>query len=229
MLAIIDKRSPKSSIENLGNHARDVLLFESKDISYNSISGHPDIFIYKSENDVVIAPNAPDILPHFLEQYNIEYRIGHTFIDETFKNSVAYNCIATKDKLFHKFGMTEKKILEHCSEKQFINLPQAYTRCSMINLYDDTFITSDYGILNVLHKHNFNSFYFNPEEIKIIDHTYGFFGGTCGTYKNCIFFNGNILKHKDGSSAKTFIEKSEFKIISLNNDFLYDGGGIFLI
>jgi len=39
MLAIIDARSPKKAIENLQKYADDILLFSSKNITYNSISG----------------------------------------------------------------------------------------------------------------------------------------------------------------------------------------------
>jgi len=229
MLAIIDKRSSKEAKENLSKYVDDILFFESKGITYNSISGHPDIFIFQENNKLIIAPNAPEQLFNFLEKYKINFQIGNSKVDETFKNSVKYNCVSSNNFLFHKKGLTEDLILKNNTDKTFINLPQAYTRCSMLYLKDDFFISSDIGIKKVLDQNNLQNFYFSPEDIKIIEHKNGFFGGTCGVFDNKIFFNGNINKHKDGVALRNFLEDLNFEIICLHDDYLYDGGGIFFI
>ena len=102
MLAIIDGRSPKEAIKELSKYVDDIFCFGSEGITYNSISGHPDIFIYQDTENLVVAPNAPAKLFEFLEQKRVEYHIGETYIDDTLKGSTAYNCISSNKFLFHK-------------------------------------------------------------------------------------------------------------------------------
>ncbi len=229
MLAIIDHRSPPEAIENLKKITSDVLLFGSENITYNSISGHPDIFIFQDKNNIIIAPNSPDLLINFLEKHKINFRKGEKPVGNELDNSVQYNCVLTDKYFFHKKDKTDKIVLENNIDKKFINLPQAYTRCSMINLSDNIILHSDKGIKKALDKESIENFYFSPEEIKIKDHKNGFFGGTCGIFGKRIFFNGNIDKHKDGKELRIFLSTLKYEIISLHDDYLYDGGGIFFI
>ena len=229
MLAIIDARSSKEAKENLSKYVDDILFFETNGITYNSISGHPDIFIFQEKNKLAIAPNAPEQLFNFLKKHKINFQIGKRGIDETYNNSVKYNCVVSDNFLLHKIGFTEDLILKNNTDKTFINLPQAYTRCSILHLKDDIFITSDLGIKKVLDNNKIRNFFFSPENIQIVDHKNGFFGGTCGVFDNKIFFNGNIDKHKDGAVLSNFLEELNFEIFCLHNDYLYDGGGIFFI
>ena len=229
MLAIIDARSSEQAKENIKKYADEVLYFETDGITYNSISGHPDIFMYQDDNNLIIAPNSPELLFNFLKKHTIKFQIGRNHINETVTNSVRYNCVSTDSMLLHKKDMTEDSILETNFKKTFINLPQAYARCSMIHLGNDVFVTSDLGIKKELDKHKLQNFYFSPEDIQIIDHKTGFFGGTCGVYNKKIVFNGTIDKHKSGKDLRAFLTKLNFEIITLSDDFLYDGGGIFFI
>ncbi|MCF6365699.1 MAG: hypothetical protein L3J35_05795 [Bacteroidales bacterium] len=229
MLAVIDVRSSEEAKTNLEKYVDDILFFETNGITYNAISGHPDIFIFQYKNELIIAPNSPELLINFLKKHNVNYKTGISKIDETFENSVKYNCVTGDNFFLHKKGMTEKIILENNSDKKYINLPQAYTRCSMIHLKNNVFISSDLGIKKVLDNNNLKNFYFSPENIKIIDHKNGFLGGTCGVFENKIFFNGNIDKHKDGVGLRNFVTNLDYEIICLHDDFLYDGGGIFFV
>lgn len=229
MFAVIDARSSEKAKKNLRKYAEDILFFASSGITYNSISGHPDIFIFQEKNNLIIAPNSPEQLIIFLKKHKVNFQPGTGSIGENFEQSVKYNCITTDNFLLHKKDMTEILILEHSRNKKFINLPQAYTRCSMIHLRNDVFISSDSGIKKVLDRNNLENFYFSPEDIQIFDHKNGFFGGTCGISGNKIFFNGNIDKHKHGKELRTFLSDLNYEIICLHDDYLYDGGGIFFI
>ncbi len=71
MIAIIDSRSSGKSVDNLRVYVENVFEFQSNGITDNSISGHPDIFIYQDSNHLVVAPNAPVGLFDFLVNHNI--------------------------------------------------------------------------------------------------------------------------------------------------------------
>ena len=133
-LAIIDKRSPNQAIESLSKHIDDLLLFETEGLTYYSISCHPDVFICYNDSNLIVAPNAPSALFDFMEKYHISFSLGKKPVGESLKDSTLYNCVSTQNKLFHKKGFTDESVLKECADKKFINVPQAYTRCSLIHL-----------------------------------------------------------------------------------------------
>jgi len=229
MLAIIDGRSPTESIDNLKKHVDDVLLFESIGITSNSISGHPDIFIFQYGFDLIIAPNSPQLLFEFLDKHQVSYSLGQKIVGEEFKNCVSYNCLSTEEYFFHKAGFAEEEINKLNHNKKFVNLPQAFTRCSLTHLGNNKYISSDNGVVKKLAQAGLECFYFSPDQISIPGHKNGFFGGTNGSSKNKIFFNGNVDLHEHGQTLRKYIEDMDIEIVSLNHDFLYDGGGIFFL
>ncbi|MCP4412779.1 MAG: hypothetical protein GY808_09470, partial [Gammaproteobacteria bacterium] len=222
MFAIIDSRSSEQAINNLYKYVTDVYTFQTNGITGNSISGHPDIFIYQYENQLVVAPNAPVDLFEFLDNHNIAYLKGEREVGCGLDNSVQYNCLSTPQFLFHKSGYTDSVILEINKDKEFISLPQPYTRCSMVYLCDGNYLTSDRGIEKVLLQKGLSCFYFNPEEIIIYDHKNGFIGGAAGIWGKRIFFNGNIELHADGQRLEEYLKSLGFEIVSLSNEYLYD-------
>ncbi len=229
MLAIIDSRAPDETIEKLKLLCDDVFCFISEGITYNSIAGHPDIFIYQDNQGIVVAPNAPKSLIEFLRRHDIDFEFGASNVGSTLKESTSYNCVSSDNRLFHKSGFTDSKILARNESKPLVSLPQAYTRCSMIEVAENAFLTSDKGIEKVLLQLGLECFYFSPEEIHIIDHKNGFVGGTCGIYKGKLFFMGNIDKHVDGKGLRAYLKTHHVQFECLSDDFLYDGGGLFFL
>ncbi len=229
MFAIIDSRSQKDVINNLRGYVEDLFEFETYGITSNSISGHPDIFIYQNNNQLVIAPNAPAELFEFLNNHNITYVRGKREVGGELDNSVQYNCLSTPDYVFHKSGYTDPAILEINKAKEFIPLPQAYTRCSLVHLCENNYLTSDRGIEKVLIGKGLSCFYFNPEEITIRDHDNGFIGGAVGIRGKRIFFNGNVELHADGQRLKEHLLNLGLEIVNLSDQYLYDGGCMFFV
>lgn len=229
MLAIIDGRAPGEVILNLKKHVDAVFQFESTGLTFNSISGHPDIFIYQDKFNLVVAPNAPLSLFEFFHNHKVSYIFGEKKVEGTFENSVLYNCIGTEHYFFHKSGFTDPSILKLNHGKEFFNLPQAYTRCSLTHLGNNNYITSDKGIEKELIKKGLDCFYFPPEQISIMEHPHGFLGGTNGLYNNELFFIGNVDLHKYGFALRNYIENCGIEIVSLCNTLLYDGGGILFV
>lgn len=228
MYAIIDKRTPSKVKKNLEKYTDDIFEFSSDEITYNSISGHPDIFMFQDANKLIMAPNTPKELINFLDKKAVNYSFGTNPVGKNLDNSVLYNCLSTKKYFFCKKGKPDISIQKWCSLKQLVNIPQSYARCSMFAL-ENKIITSDNGIVKVLEKSQMACFYFEPSEITIKDHKNGFIGGTMGATDNNVFFLGNILKHKDGKALDKYISTLGKEAICLGNDYLYDGGGLFFV
>ena len=228
MYAIIDKRTPLEVKKNLEKYTDAIFEFSSEGITYNSISGHPDIFMFQDENKLMIAPNTPKELLNFLDEKSVNYSFGMMPVGESLDDSVLYNCLSTEHYFFCKEGKPDIIIQKSNSNKQLINIPQSYARCSMFAI-QHKIITSDEGIVNVLERNNIECFYFDPSEIVIKDHKNGFIGGSMGEIDNKVFFLGNILKHTDGKALHKFISSMGKEVICLGNEYLYDGGGIFFV
>lgn len=226
MYAIIDKRTPEKSINNLLKYVDEVFLFETEGITYESISCHPDIFIYPYIEKLIIAKNSPQKLVQFLNRKNINFEFGENSVGSKLQDTTQYNCVSSENYFIHNLKYTDEKILNLNKNKVHINVNQAYTACSLLHLKNDVFVTSDLGIFKTLKSEKIEVYYFFPEEIKIFGHKNGFFGGTCGIIDNQLFFNGNVDFHRDGKELRNLAEKLEIEVINLSDIFLYDGGKI---
>ena len=228
MYAIIDKRTPREVKKNLEKYTDGIFEFSSEEITYNAISGHPDIFMFQDANELIIAPNTPKEFINFLDEKSVNYSFGNKPVGKSLDNSVLYNCLSTEKYFFRKENKPDTAIQKRYSKKQLINIPQSYTRCSMFTI-QNKIITSDKGIVKVLESNHMDYFYFDPSEITIKDHKNGFIGGTMGATDNNVFFLGNLLKHNDGKALHKFISTMGKEVICSGNDYLYDGGGIFFV
>lgn len=229
MYAIIDKRSPQEVKDKLARYVGDVFEFSSDNITYNSISGHPDIFMFQDSKKLIVAPNAPEELLGFLDKNKVNYSLGIEPVGDTLDESVLYNCLCTSEYFFCKKEKPDITIQDYSAKKQLINLPQAYVRCSLFCIGDNKMITSDLGIAKVLENNEIEYFYFAPTQINIVDHKNGFIGGTMGGMDDNVFFLGDVFKHKDGKALYDYITASEKNVVCLGKDYLYDGGGIFFV
>ena len=226
-LAIVDARCDARLLSRLGEYAEEVFPFRTQGITYESVSCHPDVFVYQDSTTTLLAPNAPRALAEKLASLAMPFHWGGSPVGKSLKDSSLYNCVSTDTCLFHRKGYTDEVLLALNRGKRFVELPQSYTRCSMFPLSDQAFITSDAGIHKALERVGFSSFLFSPAEIRIPVHAYGFLGGTCGRWGDQLFFLGNPLRHKDGEALLRFVEANGLVPVSLSDDYLYDGGGVF--
>lgn len=226
MYIIADKRIPfeaKMKLKQFGN----VLFFESGGITYPAISGHPDIFFCKTRKELVIAPNIPDRFNVRLNNLNISISAGRKVIGNRYPETAAYNAVVTDKHLIHNFKFSDQTLLETCSHLEKINVQQAYTRCNVLALENDRFITSDRGIEKELQKNGLEVLYVNPEGILLPEFEHGFLGGTCGIHENRIFFIGRLIHFPEGEKVRQFL--SDYEIIELYNGYLFDGGSLIFV
>ena len=226
-LALVDARCDAHLLSRLGEYAGELFLFRTQGITYESVSCHPDVFLYQDSTTTLLAPNAPQALAEKLASLSVPFRWGDSPVGESLRDSSLYNCVSTDTCLFHRKGYTDEALLALNRGKRFVELPQSYTRCSMFPLSEQSFITSDAGIHHVLLREGFSSFLFSPEEIRIPVHRYGFLGGTCGRWGDRLFFLGNPLRHRYGPALLRFVEAAGLEPVSLSDGYLYDGGGVF--
>lgn len=227
-LAIIDYRTPEQAKQRLKKDFELVEFFNPH--TYKAIQGHPDICMFQSGRTIILAPNSPKILMRALEQRAVEFIVGNTAVDESLQNSTAYNCIANSRHIIHASGFTDSVILQNQSEKEFLPISQAYSRCNTLLLNDLYAITSDANTYKVLSKNNYSVLFIPPQGILLPPYKYGFIGGCLGVYNNTIYAIGDFLYSSISKDIVLhFIEKSGYSLVELYNGKLYDGGGIFFV
>ncbi|MFO7869651.1 MAG: hypothetical protein R6U95_10180 [Bacteroidales bacterium] len=228
-IAIIDARAPQEAKEKLSQFFS-VHEFMSRNTTYKAIEGHPDVFMCQiAPNKIIYAPNTPIETQAIIRTHAPRSTIGAISTGKELHNSTPYNCIVTKHHLFHKQDYTDTIIKQKCIHTEFIHLPQAYTRCSMIQLPDGACITSDQGIVKQLQKTHIPHIYCKPETIHLPPYKHGFIGGTMGVFNNTVYCIGSLHTLKNNSELRQFIHNHKCTIVELYNGPLYDGGGIFFI
>lgn len=228
MVIIADKRIQSEAKQKLEKYGVLVLL-ETKGITYEAISGHPDIFICSVNNKVIVAPNLPEEYKKVLTDNGISYIEGEQNVGEKFPDTAAYNVVSTEKYMAHNFRYTDSVITSRSDDLDLIHLNQGYSRCNLLPLKNDSFITSDEGVTRILQNNNLNVLYVSPDGIHLPGFKHGFFGGACGVYDNKVFILGSLKHYKEGEKVRKFLHSLDYEIIELFDGPLFDGGSILFL
>jgi len=228
MLIIIDARLVEEAIIAL-KEIGDVFLLKSDNIVYESIKGHPDIFLTQIDDLVVMAPNAPTALKEILKKHRIPFLRGKAKLGKKFPETAYYNAVCTADFVIHKEGLTDTCILHETAKKKTINVSQAYTRCNLLPLPDGSFITSDKGIEKNLMAQGLQAYYFDSEDVLLAGQDHGFFGGAMGIYQGKLYIIGSLRYYNQAEALKDLCLSKALEIVELYDGPLIDGGGIFFL
>ncbi|MEN8224051.1 MAG: DUF6873 family GME fold protein [Bacteroidota bacterium] len=228
MLIIVDKKIPVEAKNNLEAYGQ-LMELETSGITYEAISGHPDIFFHQAAKQVIVAPNLPETYKQQLKEAGIDFVSGEQDVGDKYPASCAYNAVSTKSFLIHNFRNTDAIITSTLEDADLIHVDQGYTRCNLLALDDDHFISSDAGIGRVLERFEKECLYVSPEAIQLDGFKHGFFGGCCGVFNKKVFILGSLKHHPDGNRIKEYLEAKECNIIELFDGPLFDGGSILIL
>ncbi len=228
MQVIASASLPEAALVKLSNMA-DLLLFNTLNITYPAISNHPDVFMCQTENGLVFAKNLPESFKNTLQSKLKNTQSGQKEVGKSYPESAHYNAVITEKYLIHNLKYTDEVLLDICHDKIKINVNQAYTRCNLLALANDWFITSDHGIETTLLKHHLHVLYVDPHEIKLPGFEHGFFGGTCGVFNQTAYFIGDVNYTKQGKEVVHLLNSLGYQALSLCEGPLYDGGSLFFI
>jgi len=228
MYIITNNRIPHLAKRKLSEFG-EVIFFETQDISYPAISLHPDIFMVQTGKGLVIAPNLPLEMKNILNKKNISFFEGENYVGKTYPQTATYNAVITEEFLIHNLNITDSFLQSQSENLEKIHVNQAYTRCNLLALKENNFITSDEGIEKVLRKRGVSVLYINPSEIILPGMKNGFFGGCCGIYGNAVYLIGNLDFIPEGKKVRKYISSLAYELIELYNGPLFDGGSLIFI
>lgn len=228
MLIIVDRRISSKGLKEL-SHWGEVIMFGTENMTYDAISCHPDVFFCMINDKIIVAANCPDEYKNSLTEKGIKLIGGIKSVGAQYPESAYYNAVTTDTLLIHNLKFTDKRIFDSVSDVKHINVNQAYTRCNLLHISGNNFITSDRGIEKKLLSCDFNILYINPEQINLPGFKHGFFGGCCGMVKNKLFINGSLQFVSEKKRFLGLCDQLEVEIIELTNEALSDIGSILFI
>ncbi|MDL2313307.1 hypothetical protein LJC68_10580 [Bacteroidales bacterium OttesenSCG-928-B11] len=227
MLIIHDARIPEEATCRLQQYGK-TIPFMSQDIVPKPVAGHPDIFLCQVDDQLIIAPDIFETYHHLLKSSNFKLLKGKSSLKNSQNKPVYYNAVITDDLIIHHKNFTDEIILENSGNRKYIHVNQAFTRCSLLPLKDNRFITSDRGIEKQLLIEGFDCLYVNPRKIILPGYAYGLIGGCMGVSNQNLFIIGNVKNIDNPTQFVDFVEKSGYTIVELYGGSLFDGGGLII-
>lgn len=222
---IADSRMPevaKKNLKKLGN----VLFINPTSVTYNSIASHPDIFFFQKDDALIYAPNAPKRIIKELKKRKIKLIEGKKEVGKKYPETVPYNAVGIENLLIHNLKHTDETTLS--SYENHINVNQGYTRCNLLALNENAFITSDVAVgTRLATSVHYSVLYIDPKQIKLEGQKNGFFPGCCGVWKNNLIVCGSTKNLKEKAELDKFLKDNNFNLIELYDGDLIDVGSIF--
>lgn len=228
MLVIADSRMPDSAKKSLSQIAEPLWIAPQPGI-YESIAAHPDIFFCNTKAGLVVAPGLPETYLEKIQENKVTLIKGTTSVGSKYPQTAIYNAVATAEFLIHNLKHTALEIRNQYSEVKQIHVHQAYTRCNLLALTDQYFITSDVGIFKTLRDLNKEVLLINPKQVTLPGHQNGFFGGCCGIFEKQFVICGHTDFLIEKNALHAFVEKAGFSIKSLYYGKLFDVGSILFV
>ncbi len=190
-------------------------------------SEHPDIQLCKIGEMYFTAPSYYEYYSRYICKEKLV--CGKSDIAPKYPESVSYNCAYIGGKLFCNTKTADESIIDFCNEKgiELIHVNQGYTKCSMLAVGENAFITADDVIAEKGRKAGFDVLKIRSGHILLDGYDYGFIGGTAGMLdEKSILFFGDPKTHADGKEITRFIISKGFNIITLFDGTLTDVGGL---
>lgn len=214
---IIDERIRKEEYDYLSKYFNIKRLPLSEDV-YEEISGHSDIFYCKIDEKIICAPNAKIKENDFI--------VGNSKVKNKYPKDIYYNaCQIGENIIGSKY--TDKMI------KPNIIVNQGYTKCSIAVTGENSCITSDKGIYNILKGKNIDVLLIENEQINLLDKNgnktqmNGFIGGATLIFDNKFILFGDINKLKSKTSIEKHLEKYKLELVNFKGLEINDyGSGI---
>ena len=140
MKLIIDSRMREEEKRYINKYGEIIEINPKLDV-YEEISGHPDIFICKINDKVILSPNLRE--DNYINIENCEY--GEEYLEKKYPSDIKYNICQIGNNVVHDFRYTDERVIETINKYNLnkIQVNQGYSNCSISVISENACITSD--------------------------------------------------------------------------------------
>ncbi|MFL0166752.1 DUF6873 family GME fold protein [Candidatus Clostridium helianthi] len=234
MHCFVDYRITKEELLSLSKlDLKPILVPKCNDVYY-AINGHPDIQLNVLKNDsfnkIIIQQNISEKFKEILKLNDINYIVSKNTLSNTYPNDIILNSLILENYFIHTLKYSDENLLNSQNSKIHIDVPQGYTKCSILPVREKALITSDKGIFNSLKNYDFDILLLPPGDILLPSLNYGFIGGVGGMVSNNkMAFFGDLDSYTWGDQIKKFLFKYDVLPIALRKGKLIDRGSLFTL
>lgn len=232
--ALIDTRLRKEEKFKLVELGYNLVCIPRNENVYEEISSHVDIFCAKIGKSLILEPSIYDDVKKEISNTQIEVLRGRDICRGKYPADILYNVCVIGNKVVHNFKYTDNEILEKIEELKLekIDVSQGYSNCSIAVIDENTVITSDKKIGEVLLKKGIDVLLVeNNLDIKLLNkekysNMTGFVGGAISRLGDNIFVTGDLSKIDKDNKIRRYIENKGLNIIEFKRLDVIDYGGI---
>lgn len=231
MHCFIDYRSTKEELNNLLKLNINPILVPKCNSVYEAINGHPDIQLNllknSSLNKIIVQREISENFKDILIKNNINFIVSKNALSSKYPNDIILNSLILENHFIHTLKYSDENLLNSQASKIHINVPQGYTKCSILPVREKALITSDKGIFESLKSYDFDILLLPPGDILLPSLNYGFIGGVGGMISNNkMAFFGDLDSYNWGDQVEKFLFKYDVSPIALRKGKLIDRGSL---
>lgn len=224
VFANIDDNALKNAFDKLSIKVVPVIQNELLDAP---VSRHADILANYVGKSTFLVDEKQVELCKFIEDNG-----GKTIILDNIQSPYPNDCLLNfadiGDYLICNRSILTDEIVDLLPNKQFIDVKQGYSKCSVCICKYNTIITDDVSIFNAVSQYdNIKSLLIEKGSVHIDKYGYGFIGGCCGLIdKDLLLFNGDLSTHIDFDKITKFLYDNDVNFIDIKGKPLTDIGSI---
>ncbi|MBE6049368.1 MAG: hypothetical protein E7214_01565 [Clostridium sp.] len=230
MICFVDYRTTKEELNNIEKHNLNPIIVPKTDKVYDAIDGHVDIqlnVISKKEKLVIVQKDIQHNFLRTLEENDINYILSSSSLNSKYPKDIILNALILKDYFIHNLDFTDNNLLATQISKKKINVKQGYTKCSVLPIANNAFITSDKKIYKALLNIDMDVLLVPPGDILLHTLNYGFIGGVGGLISpNKIGLFGELKNYLYADYVYDFLYKYDVEPIALRKGKLIDRGSL---
>lgn len=232
--AVIDCRLPSEMKAGLRQNGFELIELPPFAALQPQVASHPDMLLYFGKNLITAKDYyavAKAEIDEILKISGKKLEFASEAVRSEYPYDVRFNAFSVGKTLFCSKKGASGAVLDDARRKgqEIVFVKQGYAKCSTVIVSDDAIITADGGIACAAEQRGIDTLIVAPGCARLDGYATGFLGGASGTFRDTVFFCGDISGHPDCEKITEFCEKHEKKVVSLSPSPLFDAGTIFFI
>ena len=226
MLAYLSEKADNRIIDSLKKNGFDVILLTPFYSLSNPVYTHADMLLLSVKNTLFVHRDYEISSKDFANVIKIDEPISSKY-----PNDILLNIAIVGKNVFANTKHASATILKHLEQNGYSihHVSQGYAHCSTCVVNDNAIITADKGIAITAQNIGIDVLLIDEGHISLPPYDYGFIGGSCGSYKDSIYFCGSLNYHPSGERIRDFCKAHRKNIVELCDAPLMDVGGILFV